>query len=66
MTGYLPPIGVLDWLVSVDGGPFQQGNLGNSFFAPNLGACGQASPYEVISYIENYQWIIKSPESPDK
>ncbi|HKP05569.1 MAG TPA: hypothetical protein VJU77_19620 [Chthoniobacterales bacterium] len=63
MTGVLPPIGVVDWLVSVDGGPFVQGNSSNSSpLITDLSACNQSSPYQVISYLPNYQWIIKTPD----
>jgi hypothetical protein len=62
MTGVLPPIGVVDWLVSIDGSPFVQGNASNSTpLLLDLNACGQPTPYQVISYIPEYQWIIKSP-----
>jgi hypothetical protein len=61
-AGFLPPIGVVDLLVSVDGGSFVHPDDGNSSFVETLNACGQDPPYERISYIENYQWIIKTPD----
>jgi hypothetical protein len=60
-TGDLPLIGVLDWSVSVDGGPFVQGNASMASLIPNLNACGQTPPYEQIPNLPFYQWIIRSP-----
>lgn len=62
-TGFLPPIGVVDWSVSIDGGSFVQGNASNSFLVDTRSACGQPTPYQRLSYLENYQWIIKTPDS---
>lgn len=60
-TGKLPLIGVLDWYVSVDGGPFVQGNAGMASLIPNLNGCGQTPPYEQIPNLPFYQWMIRSP-----
>jgi hypothetical protein len=61
-TGFLPPIGVVDWSVSVDGSAFVPGNASNSFLVDTRNACGQPTPYQRLSYLENYQWIIKTPD----
>lgn len=59
--GVLPPIGVVDMLVSVDDGPFNQGNMMNAIYYQNLNGCNYQQPYyELLSYLPNYQWIIQS------
>ena len=61
VPGFLGPIGVLDMLVSVDGGPFVQGNTSNAIFFNNLNACNPSTPYyQLMSYLPNYRWIIQS------
>lgn len=59
-TGVLPPIGVVDWLVSIDDGRLVRGDASNSFLVETLGDCNQNPPYQLISYLPNYQWIIQS------
>jgi hypothetical protein len=59
-NGILPPTGVVDMLVSVDGGPFIQGNTMNAIFFNNLYGCSPNPYYTLISYLPNYQWIIQS------
>lgn len=61
-NGELPPIGVFDWRVSVDGGSFVRGNSSNAIFTQNPYGCGVNPFYTLMSYNENYQWIIKSPD----
>jgi hypothetical protein len=61
-TGILPPIGVFDWRVSVDGGPFVRGNSENAIFTQNPYGCSVNPFYSLMSYNENYQWIIKQPD----
>jgi hypothetical protein len=64
LPGVLPPTGVLDMLVSVDGGPFVQGNTSNAIFFNNLNGCNPSNPYYVLlSMLPNYQWIIQSVAS---
>jgi hypothetical protein len=60
--GVFPPIGVLDTKVSIEGGSFVQGNGTNLSFYNNPYACGANPFHSTVSYIQNYQWIIKSPD----
>lgn len=60
-NGILPPIGVVDMLVSVEGGPFIPGNSMNASFFQNPYGCNANPFYTLMSYIQNYQWIIESP-----
>jgi hypothetical protein len=60
--GVLPPIGVLDVLVSVNDGSWVQGNEENSSFASTLDVCNPLNPlYTLINYDKNYSWIIGTP-----
>ncbi len=61
-TDVLPPIGVVDLYVSIDGGSYVRGSSFNSTFVESLDACGQDPPYERILYHSNYVWIIQSPD----